>query len=98
MSSNVDFIARCIAGSAEDLAKTAVNGLGGMQLMKISKEDYDSIEHDQNTLYFVVDGDKVTQYLGDNKLSMGFVTIGETYSVAKMGGTYKVGNLSIIEG
>lgn len=97
MTENVDFIARCIAGSAEELAKTAVNNMGGMQLMKITKEEYESIEHDPNTLYFVIDGDKVIQYLGDSKLTSGFITIGDTYTVAKMRGGYKFGNLSIIE-
>lgn len=79
MSSNVDFIARCIAGSAQEIARKAIADLGGMQIMKISKSDYDSIEHDPNTLYFVVDGDKIIQYIGDNKLSSGIVTSGFNY-------------------
>lgn len=71
MSDNVDFIARCIAGSSLDLAKDAITNLGGLSLIKISKEDYDTIDHDPDTIYFVVDGDKITQYIGDNKLSSG---------------------------
>lgn len=79
MNENVDFIARCIAGSAQETARKAISDLGGMQILKISKEDYDSIEHDPNTIYYVFDGDKVIQYLGDSKLSTGVVTNGYAY-------------------
>lgn len=79
MNENVDFIARCIAGSAQEIARKAVSDLGGMQILKIFKSDYDSIEHDPNTIYFVVDGDKITQYIGDSKLSSGLVISGLNY-------------------
>lgn len=79
MNENVDFIARCISGSALETSRKAVSDLGGMQILKISKSDFDNIEHDPNTIYFVVDGDKITQYIGDSKLSSGLVISGLNY-------------------
>lgn len=65
MNENVDFIARCIAGTAQETARKAITDLGGIQFLKISKTDYDSIEHDPNTIYYVSDNNNISQYLGD---------------------------------
>lgn len=73
MNENVDFIARCIAGSAQETARKAISDLGGMQILKLTKEEFDSIEHDSDTIYFVTIGDKIEQYVGDTKLLSGSI-------------------------
>lgn len=73
MNENVDFIARCIAGTAQETARKAISDLGGMQILKLTKEEYESIEHNSDTIYYVVDGDKITQYVGDSKLTSGAI-------------------------
>lgn len=60
----VDFEARCLISSLK-------NQIGDISIKKITKEEYDSIEHDSNTIYYVVDGDKIVQYIGDSKLATG---------------------------
>lgn len=67
-SNNVDFVARCLAASAK---KAISSQLGDTSIKIISKEEYDSIEHDANTIYYVQDGDKIIQYIGDVKLTVG---------------------------
>lgn len=66
MLGTVDFEARCMA--AQTLGQ-----LGGVSIKIVSKAEYDSIEHDSNTIYYVQDGDKVVQYLGDAKLTSGAI-------------------------
>lgn len=66
MLGTVDFEARCMAAQA-------LGQLGGASINIISKEEYDSIEHDSNTIYYVQDGDKIVQYLGDAKLTSGAI-------------------------
>lgn len=76
----IDFVARCIAASAkEDITKQ----LGDVVIKVITKEEYDSIEHDGNTVYYVVDKDKVVQYFGDTKLGSGSISgLSSLYGVA----------------
>ena len=75
-SNNLDFVARCLAASA----KKAISAqLGDISIKKITKEEYDSIEHDTNTIYYVVDGDKIIQYIGDVKLGTGSQSGGIVY-------------------
>lgn len=69
-SNNVDFVARCLAASAK---KAISSQLGGVTIKIITKEEYDSTEHDSNTIYYVQDGDKVVQYVGDTKLTSGSI-------------------------
>lgn len=47
--------------------------LGGLSFEKISKADFDEIStKDPNTIYYVYDtSNKITQYVGDTKLSSG---------------------------
>lgn len=67
-SNNLDFVARCLAASA----KKAISAqLGDIAIKKITKEEYDSTEHDSNTIYYVQDGDKIVQYVGDTKMTSG---------------------------
>lgn len=62
----VDFEARCLISSIK-------NQLGDIAIKKITKEEYDSTEHDSNTIYYVQDGDKIVQYFGDTKLTSGSI-------------------------
>lgn len=62
----VDFVARCLISSIK-------NQIGDVSIKIITKEEYDSIEHDSNTIYYVQDGDKVVHYLGDTKLTSGTI-------------------------
>lgn len=66
MLGTVDFEARCMAAQT-------LKQLGGASIKIISKAEYDSIEHDSNTIYYVQDGDKVVQYFGDTKLTSGSI-------------------------
>lgn len=45
--------------------------LGGLKFTKLTKAEYDAITPDADTVYFVIDGTKVTQYFGDAKLTGG---------------------------
>ena len=63
----IDFVARCIAASAKE---NITKQLGNVVIKVITKEEYDSIEHDGNTVYYVVDGDKVVQYLGSDNITI----------------------------
>lgn len=75
-SNNLDFVARCLAA----LAKKAISDqLGDTSIKIISKEAYDSIEHDANTIYYVQDEDKIIQYIGDVKLFSGSQSGGVIY-------------------
>ena len=79
-SNNVDFVARCLAASVK---KAISDQLGDTSIKIISKEEYDSIEHDANTIYYVRDGDKIIQYIGDVKLVTGSISgLSSLYSVA----------------
>lgn len=67
-SNNLDFTARCLAASAN---KSIADKLGNISIKKITKEEYDSITPDENTIYYVADGDKVIQYFGSAKIGTG---------------------------
>ncbi len=42
--------------------------IGNTTIKIISKEEYDSIEHDANTIYYVRNGDKIIQYIGGGRV------------------------------
>ena len=75
-SNNVDFVARCLAASVK---KAISDQLGDTSIKIISKEEYDSIVHDENTIYYVRDGDKIVQYVGDTKIGTGSQSGGIVY-------------------
>ena len=62
----IDFVARCIASAVK-------NQVGNITIKIITKDEYDSIEHDNNTIYYVQDSDKIVQYIGDTKLVSGSI-------------------------
>lgn len=64
-SNNLDFVARCLAATAK---KAISEQLGDTSIKIISKEEYDSIEHDANTIYYVRDGGKIIQYIGGGRV------------------------------
>lgn len=66
MLGTVDFEARCMAAQT-------LRQLGGASIEIISKAEYDSIEHDSKTIYYVQEDGKVVQYLGDVKLTSGAI-------------------------
>lgn len=46
--------------------------LGGLSLRKMTKLEFDALTiKDPNTIYYVIDNNKITQYVGDTKLSAG---------------------------
>lgn len=72
----VDFVARCLISSIK-------NQVGDISIKKISKEEYDSITPDENTIYYVIDGDKVIQYFGGTKIGTGSISgLSSLYGVA----------------
>jgi hypothetical protein len=56
---------------------------GGVSLRVLTKSDYDALEsHDSATVYYVIDGNKISQYLGDTKLSAGTAaTVGSAVQI-----------------
>ena len=60
-----------INGNMEKLDETIGTMAGGIKSVKCTAEEYSALTPDPNTVYYVVDGDKVTQYLGSAKLSTG---------------------------
>lgn len=77
-SNNLDFVARCLAASAK---KAISDQLGDTSIKIISKEEYDSIVHDENTIYYVRDGDKIIQYIGNVKLTTGTASGNLTFAL-----------------
>lgn len=75
-SNNLDFTARCLAASAN---KAISEQLSDISIKKITKEEYDSITPDENTIYYVIDGGKIVQYIGDVKLGTGSQSGGIVY-------------------
>lgn len=81
----VDFVARCLISSIK-------NQVGDVSIKIITKEEYDSIEHDSNTIYYVQDGDKIIQYIGDVKLTTGTTSGNLTFVLSSNYG-YIIGDL-----
>lgn len=75
----VDFIARCIAGENATDIEAIINEIeniqkqiGDLNFIKLSKEEFDKIEEkDHNTIYYVADGDTITQYIGSKRITNG---------------------------
>lgn len=59
--------------SLYEMVQTLQAQIGNTTIKIISKEEYDSIEHDSNTIYYVQDGNKIVQYVGDTKMLTGRV-------------------------
>lgn len=85
----IDFEARCIASSVKNALSLQ---LGDITIKIISKEEYDSTTHDSNTIYYVQDGDKISQYIGDVKLVTGTASGNLTF-VLNSDYNYIVGDL-----
>lgn len=65
MQAAVDFVARCLAANA-------AAQIGTVTITTLTKGEFDNIEvKDTSTLYIVTDGNKVTMYFGDARLSSG---------------------------
>lgn len=48
------------------------SALGGTKIVRITREDYDGVEHSADTIYFVAEQDgSVKQYLGDAEIGSG---------------------------
>lgn len=56
--------------------------LGGLKIKKCTAEEYSALTPDPNTVYYVTDGSKVTQYLGDVRLTSGTVSAGSATVMA----------------
>ena len=64
------------------IPKGYVDDIINVKIKKMIKAEYDLITPDPNTVYYVVDGSKVTQYLGEVKLTSGTVSAGSTTVMA----------------
>ena len=65
--------------------------IGGLELRQMAKSEYDEIEPDESTIYFVTDDNgKIKQYLGATELSSGSKPA--TASVSVVGLYPKIGN------
>ena len=61
---------------------TIDDAFGGMKLRKLTQTEYDALTvKDPDTLYIVVDGSKVTLYLGEIKLKSGSGSAGTLTSI-----------------
>ena len=56
--------------------------LGAASIKICTAEEYSALTPDPNTVYYVADGSKVTQYLGDVKLTSGTVSAGSATVMA----------------
>ena len=76
--------------------KTQINErLDNLSLLRIQKEDYDALEEkDQNTIYYVFDGTKVKQYLGDALLSSAGITAGTIIPMLRNNMAMIAGNIT----
>lgn len=71
MQTAVDFVARCLSGSA-------LASLGGVQFKTLTQEEYRELEtKDPTTFYLVESGNKTILYLGNSTIGSG-VTGGNT--------------------
>lgn len=71
MQAAVDFVARCLSGSA-------LTALGGVQFKTLTKEEYQELEtKDPTTFYLVESGNKTILYLGNSTIGSG-ITGGNT--------------------
>lgn len=75
------------------------NGGGGGELsfVKLTKEEYDAIVvKDPNTIYYVVDGDKIVQYMGNTEMNSGTIVGNTTRYLLNPTLTGFVGNATIV--
>lgn len=65
MQTAVDFVARCLSGSA-------LAALGGIKFVQLSDEEYKDLENkDPSTFYIVTNGNKQILYIGTSTISSG---------------------------
>lgn len=76
------FDAADLNDNMEKLDETVGSMAGGIKSLKCTAEQYSALTPDPNTVYYVVDGSKVTQYLGDVKLTSGTVSAGSATVMA----------------
>ena len=63
MQTAVDFVARCLSGSA-------LAALGGMKFKQLTYEEYEAIEvKDPSTFYIVTKGNKIIVYVGGSNIT-----------------------------
>lgn len=63
MQTAVDFVARCLSGSA-------LAALGGMKFKQLTYEEYEAIEvKDPSTFYIVTKGNKIIVYVGGSSIT-----------------------------
>lgn len=63
MQTAVDFVARCLGGSA-------LAALGGMKFKQLTYEDYEALEvKDPSTFYIVTKGNKIIVYVGGSSIT-----------------------------
>lgn len=55
---------------------------GGLRFKTLTKSEYESLEPDPATVYYVTDGNKVTQYFGAVKLTSGTNTAGDSVTLS----------------
>lgn len=82
-----------------DYLKQNGGGGGGLSFVKLTKEEYDAIVvKDPNTIYYVVDGDKIIQYMGDTKMTSGTTAGGAIPYLLNSALTGFVGNATTVPG
>lgn len=72
----VDFVARCMIGHNTKDIKSLIseveniqNDIGGVKIVQITKEDYDTLtDKDPSTIYLVSNGDKIILYIGGGRV------------------------------
>ncbi|MBS7398222.1 MAG: BppU family phage baseplate upper protein [Ruminiclostridium sp.] len=69
--------------------------LGGASIKICTAEEYSALTPDPNTVYYVVDGDKITQYLGTAKLTSGSAPAAAVLSADGLIGAF--GNATKVE-
>lgn len=82
-------------GNMEKLDKTIGTMAGGIKSVKCTAEEYSALTPDPNTVYYVVDGNKITQYLGSVKLTSGSAPAAAVLSADGLIGAF--GNATKVE-
>ena len=63
-----------------ELIREILRRLGGLSFMVLSKEEFDALEvKEPATVYFVYNGNKVTQYIGEAQLGGASITAGSIF-------------------
>ena len=70
-------VSNMAAAHSSDLTKLLDDRLGGLSLRQMTQAEYDAAEHPADTVFYVMDGDSVRQYIGDTELSSGSISAGQ---------------------